>query len=532
MADASTPASKDPVYRRRQKALEQRLRWDPLLDEAYRYAVPQYPSPMINAPRDKDATRGEKRGAKIYDSTAAVAIDERAAMTVGALFPAGSRWLLPDPDIEVKELAEYANHAFETCQRAFDDSNFDTEIYLAMRDAYVSTGGITLHKGTWEQPFRFEAIPVGTLVPEEAPDQVIRTNFRARKVEVAQIPVLWPGAELPKEYEAKVTSSPMEEVELCEGDVFDPLRNSTYYGVWIEAGWKRILWLEHQVGRNIIFRTDKAPDETMGRGSVISVLADIRTADKIVELILKNASIAVTGMWQADDDGVLNPATIKLQPGIIIPKAQDSKGLQPLTSGMDFNVSDLILGDLQAGIRRAIKGPDLPPADEGVRTAFEIGERRADQDAVEWPRLQRVQRELYVPLLRRALWTLMDPSFAGSDYEIKPFEGMSRIETVDMLLRALETPSDRLKKENDARIGYSAVGAAVSVFGEAATSPQVLKAADFIRDFYADAGVKPEYIPDEEEQRQAAEAEQQQQQQAQALEIAREAMNSGAAGNA
>src|SRR3546814_6808214 len=64
----------------------------------------------------------------------------------------------------------------------------------------------------------------------------------------------------------------------------------------------------------------------------MKALPDIKTANKVVELILKNASIAVTGIWQADDDGVLNPATVRLVPGAIIPKAQGSAGLTPLAA--------------------------------------------------------------------------------------------------------------------------------------------------------------------------------------------------------
>ena len=45
----------------------------------------------------------------------------------------------------------------------------------------------------------------------------------------------------------------------------------------------------------------------------MTTLPDIKTANKVVELILKNASIAVTGIWLADDDGVLNSG--QHQPG-------------------------------------------------------------------------------------------------------------------------------------------------------------------------------------------------------------------------
>ena len=82
----------------------------------------------------------------------------------------------------------------------------------------------------------------------------------------------------------------------------------------------------------VAFRWLKLPNETYGRGPVAKALPDIRTANKVVELILKNASIAATGIWQAEDDGVLNPATIRLVPGAIIPKAAGSAGLTPLAA--------------------------------------------------------------------------------------------------------------------------------------------------------------------------------------------------------
>ena len=86
----------------------------------------------------------------------------------------------------------------------------------------------------------------------------------------------------------------------------------------------------------------------------MTALPDIKTANKVVELILKNASIAVTGIWLADDDGVLNPANIKLVPGSIIPKAVGSSGLTPLQAPGRFDVSHLVLEDLRARIRHAL----------------------------------------------------------------------------------------------------------------------------------------------------------------------------------
>ena len=480
--------SKDPVKSRYEAARARRALWDGLLDEAYRYGLPQHPSPMINGP-DRNASRGERKGGKVYDNTAAIALDERAALDVNNLFPVATRWLLVDPDIDTsteggKKLAEIAETAFETCQRAFDDSNFGTEIYPAIRDARISIGNISLNKGDDRQPLMFEAVPVSETIAEESADGVIRTSFRPLKMTLRQFGEKWPDVKLPNELATKAETDPESEIELVEGDIYDDKTAQTEYRLWLVADWKELTTFTDQVGRNILFRTDRVPGEIMGRGAIIHALPDIRTADKVVELTLKNASIAVTGIWQADDDGVINVANIKLVPGTIIPKAVGSAGLTPLQTPGNFDVSSLVLSDLQKQIVRTIKGPDLPPVNEGVRTAFEFSLRRADQEAVEWPRMDRIERELFIRLVRRALWILTDPYFAGTDYGIElptranapapdaqdqnsedaSPQTMDRIEFVDMLMRALETPSDRLKKETDARTAYSGVAAAADLF--------------------------------------------------------------------
>ena len=50
----------------------------------------------------------------------------------------------------------------------------------------------------------------------------------------------------------------------------------------------------------------KVSSEVCGRSPVMMALTYIKTANKVVELILKNAYITVSDVWQADDDGVLN----------------------------------------------------------------------------------------------------------------------------------------------------------------------------------------------------------------------------------
>lgn len=151
------------------------------------------------------------------------------------------------------------------------------------------------------------------------------------------------------------------------------------------------------------FRWLKAPGESYGRSPVMKALPDIKTANKVVELALKNASIAVTGIWQADDDGVLNPATIKLVPGTIIPKAVGSAGLTPLQSPGSFDLSQVVLEELRKRIRHALLADKLGATESKQMTATEVLERSAEMARILGATYGRLQTELLTPLVIRAI---------------------------------------------------------------------------------------------------------------------------------
>jgi hypothetical protein len=465
MADALVPAhSRDPDILRFEAAKSARQKWQAALDEAYKFCLPQY-APPSTAPTGAEAD-GEKRGAEVCDTTAEDALNERAARTQDQLFPPFAEWTDFEP-AEVVDLDDAARQQISArfaeararFHAAVEMANFHMEMPLALRDAYVSTGAITVDFGTPSNPLVFGAVPIGQLIPEESPDGVIRTNYRERKVKLRELAVLWPEAELPEGTAARAETAPSEETQVVEMEIFEPETGSTRYRVFID-GWHEIFAETLGAQRTICFRVDKVPGETMGRGPALAKMPDIKTANKVVELVLKNASFAITGMWQADDDGVVNPNNIKLFPGAIIPKAVGSSGLTPLETPGRFDVSNLVLEELRTRIARGIKGPDLPPADTGVRTAFELGERRADQRAVEVPQTLRLLNELYFPLVARILHILTHPSMAGSPYFIADFEIAGKA-----VLPKPISPLVRLRDQADTEVALQAFAAVLSTFG-------------------------------------------------------------------
>ncbi len=166
----------------------------------------------------------------------------------------------------------------------------------------------------------------------------------------------------------------------------------------------------------VCFRWLKAPGEVYGRSPVMKALPDIKTADKVVELILKNASIAVTGIWQADDDGVLDPTAVELVPGAVMPKAVGSAGLTPLAAPGRFDVSQLVLEDLRKRIRHALLADRLAAPASPAMTATEVLERAAETARLLGATYGRLEAELLTPLIERALAILVRrgevPAFA------------------------------------------------------------------------------------------------------------------------
>jgi hypothetical protein len=351
----------------------------------------------------------------LFDATAADAAEQLAASLLAELAPPWSRWFALAPARDVPEAAEAAlaktlAEAAETLAGHLDRSNFALELHQAFLDLVVAgTGVLLVEEAPPGEPsaLRFRAVPLREAVLEEGASGRLDTVFRSMRMTPAEIRARWPEAQLARRRRG--------------GDEDDEPRLRVVEAAWPDprAGHRFAVVLEPESGAPsllasgvfaespfIAFRWLKLPGETYGRGPVAKALPDIRTANKVVELILKNASIAATGMWQAEDDGVLNPATIRLVPGAIIPKAQGSSGLTPLAAAGNFDVSQLVLQDLRARIRSALLADRIAAAEKAPMTATEVLERNAAAARLLGATYGRLQAELLTPLVARCLGLL------------------------------------------------------------------------------------------------------------------------------
>jgi hypothetical protein len=352
--------------------------------------------------------------ANLYDATAADAAEQLAASLLAELTPPWSRWFGLAPAQGAADPAEALalEETAQTLQAHLDRSNFAVEMHQAFLDLVITGTGIMLVE---EAPpgeataLRFTAVPVRNAVLEEGPAGRLDTVFREARLSTGEMLRRFPFAEIPpglqREAAAEVDEAEPVRHRLVEA-VWPDGQGHRYAAVFDAPGLKAPLFVAQ--GRFadapfIAFRWLKAPGEVYGRGPVIKALPDIRTANRVVELVLKNASIAVTGIWQAEDDGVLNPATVQLTPGAIIPKAPGSAGLTPLAAPGDFDVSQLVLNDLRARIRTALLADRLGALRDQRMTATEVLERSAETARLLGATYGRLQSELLTPLVARCL---------------------------------------------------------------------------------------------------------------------------------
>ncbi|SDG67848.1 portal protein [Roseospirillum parvum] len=403
------------LTRRYRAALARRDAWQGLWRDCVAFTLPQ---------RDTnfgEAAPGAPRGDRLFDGTAPDAVDQLAASLLAELTPPWARWfgLAPGSELSEAEREAVAPRLETTAERLkthFERSNFSVEIHQAYLDLItVGTASILFEEARPGGPsaFRFTAVPATELALEEGPEGRLDVTFRRSDMRRDTLAARFPQATLPPDLERRAEHDPEARFAVIEAVI--PDGGAYAYTAFLDLGEaggagvdEDLKLAQGRFARSpfINFRWMKAAGEAYGRSPVMKALPDIKTANKVVELILKNASISVTGIWQADDDGVLNPANIKLVPGAIIPKAVGSQGLTPLAAPGSFDVSQLILEQLRGRITHALLGDRLGQIDAPAMTATEVLERSAEMARILGATYGRLQAELLTPLVARALGIL------------------------------------------------------------------------------------------------------------------------------
>lgn len=392
------------LYRRFRQAQSLRSSWESVWAECYQYALPI---------REGMFNQNANPVNSLFDGTAPDSVDQLAALVLSEMTPPWMRWfhLTAGADLtdeERERIAPELDKISETMQMHFDRSNFALEIHQCYFDLITAGTACLLFE---ESPvgsasaFRFTAIPLSEVYLAEGPNGRLDTTFRQSRLNADAFQARFPEVVLPEKMskDKDILFDVIEAVVPKKGGGYDYVSFLNPDGQYDSLNGYVLKEAHYACSPFISFRWLKAPGEAYGRSPVMKTLPDIKTANKVVELILKNASISVTGIWQAEDDGVLNPANIRLVPGAIIPKAVGSKGLTPLEAPGKFDVSQLVIEDLRKRIRHALLGDMLGEPTNPTMTATEVLVRSDEMMRILGATYGRLQTELLTPLIERAV---------------------------------------------------------------------------------------------------------------------------------
>lgn len=524
----------DTLLKRATKADERRARFASLMQDCYAYAMPQ---------RDAWSGYGEgqDRQLLVYDSTAVVAVPRFANRLQQALFPPQQRWarLSLPPELASAPAAQKVQvdleAATDLAMKHIHASNFDASIAEWGHDLAAGVGCLLIENGRFGQRrargplLRFQAVPSALVAFDEGPWGQVEGVFFTQRMQARLVERTYPDAKgIPPALRTKIAQEPDADVELLQATTYDAQEDIWRFEVVAKDDKARIVERRYRTNPWTITRWTKAPGETHGRGPLTQALPDIRTLNKIVELSLQAAALSIGGVWTAEDDGVLNPDTVVIAPGTIIPVRRNGgaggPSLRRLEEGSNFALSEALQQQLRTNIRQMLFDDPLPPEVQAGLTATEVIERvrrfQADTGA-----FGRLQADAVAPIIMRVIDILEE----AGEFADPRFKGLMDAVKQDTIRIVATSPLSQAQDRADVQAVLSLVQGLTSM-GEPGMA--LLKSAvnlDRAGAYVAErSGVPHSLIPTDEELTAQDEAQQAQQQTQQVLQSPAVAQVAGA----
>tara|TARA_B100001939_G_scaffold116602_1_gene101072 strand:- start:1759 stop:3333 length:1575 start_codon:yes stop_codon:yes gene_type:complete len=397
------------LKKRFDQAERQKAHWRAIYEDAYRYALP---NKNLYDGYYEGSVPGQNKMSKVFDSTAMQSTQKFANRIQSGLFPPQQAWCRLQPgeqipeerSIEVQQILDkYADQMFSVMRQ----SKFDLAIGEFLQELAIGTAVMLIQPGDEVEPIRYTCIPTFLISYDEGPNGSVEKVYRKMKRPYEVLDQEFPDIKIPPNMAKRYEQNPTEEVEMIEGTYFDKITGNIHYQIIDYAGQEELVYRELKSFPWVISRYSKTAGERYGRGPVLLALPDIKSLNTTKNLGLKNASLSIGGVFTASDDGVLNPNTVRIVPGAIIPVARNGgpqgESLKPLPRSGDPQLTQFTSNDLIASIKTIMLDESLPPDNMSARSATEIQERMKQLSQNLGSAFGRLISETMYPIVRRTL---------------------------------------------------------------------------------------------------------------------------------
>lgn len=421
MADAANSnagqLSEAEVKARADQAWKLRDLWKSILRDAYELAMPWRSNPYSgnkNAPPTMS---------NLYTDTAPNAAFKLANKLLQEFTPPGDDWInltvgplleidLKDDKNAIEEVNKWLAKIVRVISMPLSSAAFTSAIWECYLDMVVSGLGAMLVQGDESndmEPMLYENVPQNEIAIAEGPNRRVEEIYRNREIKARMVKRKWSDAVIPEELQKLLDDRKKDhDITVLEATYYVPGSDRPwFYEVfWTKKGNDPVRLVQRRLHDNpwVIFRWTVLPGIPYGPGPVLMALANIRTENKIMEMILINAALALAGMYLAKDDGVINTDTLQITQGGIIPVASTGgttgASLVPLETGRSFNVGQIVLDDLRTQIKKTMLDLSLPDPGEGSFSPTEILKRTQEMTQDYGGSLGRLTNDVIVPVVR------------------------------------------------------------------------------------------------------------------------------------
>lgn len=459
------------IIRQQEKLASQRGTWENHWREIAERILPRQDE--FNYDREP----GQKRTEKIYDASAALALEKFAAVIESMLTPRGQQWHTLAPtsytlrqDREVmtwmEEVTRILFAARYHVKANFEHQNSERNISLGA----FGTGGLFIQDATASGGIiRYKNISLSELYIMENHHGVIDNVHRRFKMSARAAVQKW-GKRVPecirtaaerdpsKQFDFIHCVKPNDELQYGKADY----RGMEYSSYYVSVKEKKLL---SQGGYSSfpysISRYMTAPNEVYGRSPAMLVLPDIKMLNEMSRSTIRQAQKLVEPPLLLSDDGVLTQ--ISTRPNALnfggINADTGAAMVQPLQTGANVVLGLEMEEQRRKTIREAFLVNLFQILEENPRmTATEVLERAKEKGALLNPTIGRQQSEALGPMIERELDILNKNGLlppmpetlieAGGEYEIvyeSPLNRAQHAEEAVGLLRTIEALSPLLQ---------------------------------------------------------------------------------------
>lgn len=442
MSDAAT------LLRRLNSLKSQREPHERIWRECFLYVDPYRAGGFQSSSMTSEQAANQQ--ALLTDSTGPDSYRMLASSVKQGVTPSNSRWFGMEVANGTDEEKRWLDLSSETLWENIHNSNYDAESFestldlvgagwfVLMIDEDRERGGLVFTQyelsqcyitstrpdgraDTMYRPFKISALQAVTEYGQSnVSDQVRKLAVDKPDEEVDFVQAIYPRKT--HAVDAKLAKNMPFASDHIEVGTNRKVRESGYHECpFIAPRWKRI-----------------QSNSSYGIGPTAVALPDIKTLNTLIRFELAAADLAISGMWIAEDDGVLNPRTIKVGARkVIVANSVDS--MKPLLTGADFNVSFTIKNDLQRSIRKVMMSDQLEPKDGPAMTATEVHVRVNLIRQLLGPVYGRLQAEWLQPMVERCfglafragVFTAPPESLSDRNYFVTYVSPMARAQKLE-----------------------------------------------------------------------------------------------------